>query len=580
MFMNLNVADWKEFFISRSNSHSGLFDIYPCKCKNAGDLDDGNDLNYIGAKKSDNGVMKRVKIVPQLVSKGNGILFICDGEGSVGYTNYIDCDFIGSTTLSVGYDKKLNALNAMFLVSILDKEKYKFSYGRKYRQHLDEISIKLPICKDTNGQPIIDDTHKYSSEGYIPDFKFMEEYIMSLHYKPITTKNKPLTKKYLDTTNWKDFRVGKMFEVCIAKSNDFGSLEIGTVPFVGRTELNNGIQGYVCSNKINKGSCITISMVGTNVALWQENDFSASQNIAILRDNKINSITANFICTLINFEMRDKYSYGRTVGKISIENMILSLPVCRNEDGSPIIDNSHKYSNEGYVPDFELMEEYIRNLPFGDILLEKNNSKQASKQASKVYSLYKYLSLVPHFEDNKFWCEVKFDLKVDTWKEFKVGDLFEKIDVKKYSAIPENVGDIPFVSSTTTNNGISTKVDAIPILKNCITVSTNGDCFDAFYQKAPFAVSNDVDVLYSKDLTELNAMFLCTILKQEKFKYSYGRKPKNGRVFDTIIKLPICKNEDGTPIIDDTHKYSSEGYIPDFELMEEYTRNLAYGDRI
>ena len=75
-------------------------------------------------------------------------------------------------------------------------------------------------------------------------------------------------------------------------------------------------------------------------------------------------------------------------------------------------------------------------------------------------------------------------------------------------------------------------------------------------------------------------MFLCTILRQEKFKYSYGRKPKNDKVFNTIIKLPICKDENNEPIIDTTHKYSEQGYVPDFELMEEYIKHLSYGDRI
>lgn len=98
--MNLNVNEWKEFFINRTKNHCGLFEIQPCKCGNAGNLDDGNDLYYIGAKKNDNGIMKKVKADKNLISKGNGIIFICDGEGSVGYTNYMPMDFIGSRNSS------------------------------------------------------------------------------------------------------------------------------------------------------------------------------------------------------------------------------------------------------------------------------------------------------------------------------------------------------------------------------------------------------------------------------------------------------------------------------------------------
>lgn len=98
--MNLNINEWKEFFINRTSNRCGLFEIQPCKCGNAGNLDDGDDLYYIGAKKNDNGIMKKVKADKNLISKGNGIIFICDGEGSVGYTNYMPMDFIGSTTVN------------------------------------------------------------------------------------------------------------------------------------------------------------------------------------------------------------------------------------------------------------------------------------------------------------------------------------------------------------------------------------------------------------------------------------------------------------------------------------------------
>lgn len=178
----LNVTEWQEFYISRTPTQSGLFDIENCKCGSAGTLDDGNDINYIGAKKNNNGVMRKVIRDESLVSKGNGIMFICDGEGSVGYTNYMDDDFIGSTTTSIGYDEALNPYVAIFLVSILDKEKFKYSYGRKYRAHINEVVIKLPIQKNISGLPVIDTSRKYSKAGYLPDWNFMENYIKSLPY--------------------------------------------------------------------------------------------------------------------------------------------------------------------------------------------------------------------------------------------------------------------------------------------------------------------------------------------------------------------------------------------------------------
>lgn len=157
-----NVENWKEFQLGGKN---GIFVIETCKCKNAGNLEEGNEIAYVGAKKRENGVMAYVKREEALVSKGNAIVFICDGQGSVGYSNYLESDFIGSTTLSVGYNEKLNKYNGLFLVTVLDLERPKYSYGRKYKNTLANTKIKLPATKDGN-----------------PDYKFMENYIKSLPF--------------------------------------------------------------------------------------------------------------------------------------------------------------------------------------------------------------------------------------------------------------------------------------------------------------------------------------------------------------------------------------------------------------
>lgn len=52
------------------------------------------------------------------------------------------------------------------------------------------------------------------------------------------------------------------------------------------------------------------------------------------------------------------------------------------------------------------------------------------------------------------------------------------------------------------------------------------------------------------------------------------------RVKETIVKLPYKKSDDGSPLLDETHKYSDEGYIPDWDYMEKYIKSLPYGDRI
>jgi hypothetical protein len=112
--------------------------------------------------------MKKINMDTDLVSKGNGIILICDGQGSVGYSNYMDKNFIGSTTLSIGYNKNLNKYNAMFIVTVLDLERFKFSFGRKRKSNLTNSIVKLPTTID----------------GVI-DWQYMENYIRELPYADV-----------------------------------------------------------------------------------------------------------------------------------------------------------------------------------------------------------------------------------------------------------------------------------------------------------------------------------------------------------------------------------------------------------
>jgi hypothetical protein len=160
------------------------------------------------------------------------------------------------------------------------------------------------------------------------------------------------------------------------------------------------------------------------------------------------------------------------------------------------------------------------------------------------------------------------ELKTQNWKEFRICDLFEKNNIVKYSSTPESIGTVPFISSTSINNGVSHFCDETPnITSSCLTVSTNGNCFDCFYHNEAICVSNDVEVLVNKSLSCYQMLFICTVLKQESEKYSYGRKAKNDKVWQTIIKLPAKR------VINETEKSI---YEPDWQFMEDYIKSLRY----
>ena len=95
-------------------------------------------------------------------------------------------------------------------------------------------------------------------------------------------------------------------------------------------------------------------------------------------------------------------------------------------------------------------------------------------------------------------------------------------------------------------------------------MSNDGSVAEAFYQEAPYVASYKVNVLNSKfHLNKFIALFLCTVLRMEKYRYSYGRKWGIVRMNNSNIKLPVASNGE-----------------PDFKYMENYIKSLPFSKQI
>lgn len=332
--MNLDVDKWGAFRVG------DLFPVLQNGKANQGMLSDGNECFYVGAKKDDNGVMIHCAYDANLVQKGNCIIFICNGQGSVGYANYMDRDFIGTTDIVAGYNEALNCYNGLFIATILCQERPKYSFGRKWKTHLRDTVIKLP-----------------QNEDGTPNWLFMEQYVKTLKYKPVSTFSKG-GKNTFDITKWKPFKVKDIFDVkyginmelnacIIADENDRDAIN-----FVARTEENNGISAKV---KLVEGKTPqpagTITCAGGGSVLstfLQPEPFYSGRDLYLLIPKTEMSDYTKLFCITILKANKYRYSYGRQAN-ITLPHLELMLPV--DEDGNP---------------DYLFMESYIKDLPYGD----------------------------------------------------------------------------------------------------------------------------------------------------------------------------------------------------------------------
>ncbi len=156
--LTLYMKSWKEY------SLESLFNFSKGKRLTKADMIPGN-VNYLGAISENNGV--REKIETDYFWQPNCITI--NYNGSVGESFYQSEPFWASDDINILYAKdfwEMNKYIAMFLVTVIKANKYRFGYGRKWTvEKMKETAIKLP-----------------SKEDGMPDFAYMENYIKSLPY--------------------------------------------------------------------------------------------------------------------------------------------------------------------------------------------------------------------------------------------------------------------------------------------------------------------------------------------------------------------------------------------------------------
>ena len=335
----MNTSSWKWF------RYDEIFDIRKGKRLTKENMTEGS-IRYIGAIDSNNGLSAYIGNDSQL-HQGNTISV--SYNGSIGFAFYQEKEFWATDDVNVLYPKfLLNRYIAMFLCHLIEREQYRFCYGRKWDlEAMNKSKIKLPVTQEGT-----------------PDWQYMEDFVKDQIIPQLPKKaQKVWLQKYdttpymqekmkLNTQEWKWFLPSDIFtEISIAPSSDLNSLELDPfgVNYLSRAVVNNG---YECKvkrdeSKVTRGNFISVVMVGVpSFAFYQKNDVICSQNILVLRYPAINQYNALFLCTILQKDGY-RYSYGRTLSKANFLQTKIKLPVTPSGE-----------------PDWQFMEDYIKSLPF------------------------------------------------------------------------------------------------------------------------------------------------------------------------------------------------------------------------
>lgn len=331
----------------------------------------------------------------------------------------------------------------------------------------------------------------------------------------------------IDTSGWKEFRVGDLFDIHPTKAYKCTNAELldgGGTNVVVNSAYDNGIGGTSTFSPTENGNMITFSdTVDANTIFYQKSPFVGYPHVQGLypvgkyQNAWTQGSLQYFVTAFRERALAVGFDYGNKFRRDIAANLFVKLPA----------------TNDG-APDWAYMESYMAILETK--VAESLTLLQAAKDAEKK--------------------------KVDTreWNSFAIGALFNIVKGKRLTKAEMKSGETPFIGSSALNNGCTAMIgnDKNQHPENTITVCYNGSVGETFYQDRPYIASDDVNVLYPKfTMNRQIALFIVPLIKGVSSRYDYIDKWKKEAMEADKIYLPVDKTGQ-----------------PDWAYMEEYMRKV------
>ena len=339
-----------------------------------------------------------------------------------------------------------------------------------------------------------------------------------------------MSKLTLDSVKWREFKLIDIFEIKDGYYNKKPPINENTknnIPFLGATKYENGITAFYDFEtikkwdkvgKINtqnyearlyKGNCLAVTNNGSvgNI-YYQEQTFTCSHDVTplYLKARKLNKYIAHFLATMLK-KTAESFEYAKKWRPERMRSSKFMLPIDSNSN-----------------PNWKFMEAYIK--------------QEIKEQSQKVINYYENKLIKLGYE--------LLDLEVE-WREFKVKDLFKVKPVKGKSITHYKEGKIPYITTSSVDNGLNNFIDAEDniSLKKCISIDPIGG--KSFFHEYDFVgrggAGSAINLLYNNALDKYSGLFICKMLESSSFsKASYGVQLNGNRLKNLKLLLPVDKN--------------------------------------
>lgn len=347
---------------------------------------------------------------------------------------------------------------------------------------------------------------------------------------------------------WKSFKIGDLFDVdetwIYGKNRQyktkFNEPDSETIPVISGITINNGINYYTKDKDIpaNEIFCdsLTISTRGeySGTVTYHDGKFVLANNILVMHLPKEWTKKAKiYFATLVS-----KLGYGGFNGyprKETLKNDVVSLPAF---NGKIAFTYMESYIKELEAERLQELEAYLKVTGLNDYTL--------SQKEQEALKAFENLSTPKRERERVSGTPNEVPLK---WESFKIGELFEIKPTKAYkmtnTTLFETKGDVPVVTNSSLNNGVSAYVGLEPTEKgNMITYSDTTTSEGIFYQPRDFVGYSHIQGLYPlvhKDKwNRYSLLYFVSVFRKASFgKFDYGNKFNRKIAKEMRVLLPV-----------------------------------------
>ena len=157
--MNLNDRNYAEFKVSDIfNIKYGVnLELNACvECER----NDTNSVSFVARTAENNGVSAYVTSIEDIPAQKAGLISVAGGGSVLSTFLQVDPFYSGRDLYVLDAKASISNEAKLFIITVIEQNKYKYSYGRQANKTLPDLLLKLPI----------DDTGA-------PDYQFMGDYV-------------------------------------------------------------------------------------------------------------------------------------------------------------------------------------------------------------------------------------------------------------------------------------------------------------------------------------------------------------------------------------------------------------------